>query len=365
MGLSIWDYQKVRLFKLKRCVLLAFTIGLLAGLNATAYASIPSDPNWQSTHRCATDGPRGEHILVAELQSREVSVNTPLGGVISKVRPVGGQWNFYCNRDYDYPSASINSGRWLLGFPTSFAPSWSGDPTVCLLPELNGSGMGMRFFNAFGDTVPCGIGAHFESNRLITIENGSITSANYSVAFAEIVRVGTIPPGTYSLPTFNLYVQGIEKLNLTGLLSVWDLEFVHATFEAASCFMAGHNQTIDFGERTRGSEVYTKPFDIWLTGCDGQDLIDFKASAKLSFASSRINMSGTELANCNDTDCADGAYITFTDLEGDNVNLFGGYDFNAQANSLPNRISFNANLHTENTTAGKIDTNLTLIVEYL
>ncbi|WP_028766075.1 fimbrial protein [Shewanella fidelis] len=279
--------------------------------------------------------------------------------------PLGGQWNFYCNRDYDYPSASITSGQWLIGFPTTFAPAWSGDPSVCLLPELNGSGMGVRFFNESGGTVPCGNGAHLPPNRLITIANGSITNKTYSGVFAEIVRVGTIPAGTYTLPVFNIYVRGKEKLQYNGSNTLWDLEFVHATFEAASCFMAGHNQTIDFGERARGAEVYTKPFDIWLVGCDGQELIDFKASAKLSFASSRINMFGTELANCDDTDCADGAYITFTDLEGDNVNLHGGYNFNAQINGIPNRISFNAHLHTENTTAGKIDTSLTLVVEYL
>ncbi|GIU19454.1 fimbrial protein [Shewanella sp. MBTL60-007] len=364
MGLSIWDYQKVRLFKLKWCVLLAFTIGLLIGLNATAYASIPSNSSWQGQSRCSTNSSNGEWTLVAELQNTEVSINTSVGEVITTVAPVGGQWNFYCNRDYDYP-AYPKSGHWLLGFPTTFASGWIGDPTVCLLPEFNGSGMGVRFYNADGDVVPCGMGANQSSNRLITIANGSLTTANYSGVFAEIVRVGTIPAGTYSLPNFSLYSLGWEKGSYTASVGKWDLQFVHATFEAANCFMAGHNQTIDFGERTRGSDVYTKSFDIWLTGCDGQDLIDFKASAKLSFASSRINMSGTRLANCNDTDCADGAYITFTDLEGDNVNLFGGYDFNAQANSLPNRISFNANLHTENTTAGKIDTNLTLIVEYL
>lgn len=359
MGLS-----RSRIFKFKLGVLLVFTILVYLGFNITAYASIPSNPSWQSSYRCATDSPSGQWTLVAELQNSEVSINTPLGGVVSAVTPIGGQWNFYCNPDYDYPSASVTSGRWLIGFPTTYAPAWSGDPSVCLLPELAGSGMGVRFFNEFGGVVPCGNSAHMPPNRLLTIPNGSITSQSYSGMFAEIVRVGPIPAGTYTLPHFNLYVQGKEKTQLSGNTSVWDLEFVNATFEAAACFMAGHNQTIDFGERARGAEVYTKPFDIWLVGCDGQELIDFKASAKLSFASSRINMFGTELANCNDTDCADGVYITFSDFEGDNVNLHAGYAFNEQANTPDNRLSFNAHLHSENTSAGKIDTSLTLIVEY-
>ncbi|WP_028766074.1 hypothetical protein [Shewanella fidelis] len=60
---------KQRIFKSKLGVLLAFTALVYLGFNITAYASIPSNPNWQSIYRCATDGPRGQWTLVAELQN--------------------------------------------------------------------------------------------------------------------------------------------------------------------------------------------------------------------------------------------------------------------------------------------------------
>ncbi|GIU12563.1 hypothetical protein [Shewanella sp. MBTL60-007] len=150
--------------------------------------------------------------------------------------------------------------------------------------------------------------------------------------------------------------------------SVFSLVFTNPTLEAHLCTMVQFNQTIDFGSGiARGDEVISKPFDVWLTDCSGAALTEYKNSAKLSFTSSpgRISPDGTQLYNCDDDDCANGAYISFTDIEGDNINLLGGYQLNAQTNTSEDKLSFNTNLHTESTIGGKIDTSITLVLEYL
>ncbi|WP_220770893.1 fimbrial protein [Shewanella sp. MBTL60-007] len=328
-----------------------------------AYANIPSNPDWQSYLRCASNSPNGQFHLVGTLLNKQIAINTPVGEVLSRLAPAGGQWDFFCNPDDDYPEYR-NSGLWALSHSLISAWPWEGDPTVCLLPHIRNSGMGMRFFDQSGNTVRCGAAQNETSTRFFKIKNGGITQASYDGVFAEIVRIGTIPPGTYTLPMFALYADGIDKLDKGGSSSQWRLSFIDGTFEAANCFMAGHNQIIDFGERVKSAEVFSKPFDITLTGCDGQDLVDFKASASLSFASNNMNGTGTGIVNCSDSDCADGAYITFTDLAGGAVDLTADYSFNAQPSNDPNRLSFNANLHTENAGVGKIETSLTLIVTY-
>lgn len=366
MRLAKIDLPKFKRFKVNLVIFMLVTIALLSGGNSIAYASIPSDPTLSGQLRCAVSGPRGERVLVAELQIRQISINnTDIGEVLATAGPVGGQWDFFCN--WVSNTGHGKRGRWQLGFHTFNTPSWSGDSSVCLPANLEPYGIGVRYFNYKGDAVPCSTGAHLESNLLAYVHDRTVMSTSYSGksgVFAELVRVGTLLPGTYQLPGFEIYSRGWNTNSYTGGWSYFSLEYLNASFETAACFMAGHNQIVDFGERTRGTEAYSKPFHITLTDCAGQDLIDFKASADLTFASSSMNTAGTRLENCNDSDCADGAYITITEPDGDPVNFHLRYPFDSQPENIDNRLSFNANLHTENTTVGKIEASLTLIVAY-
>ena len=276
----------------------------------------------------------------------------------------GGSWNFTCDHQSNnqgFPrSLYIGTGKW------GWDNSWVNDNTVCLIPGL--SGIGIRFYASNGSATACD--NTNKSKYIIMFANGTVLngSASYS-PFAELIRIGDIPPGNHVLPsTMQLRTTVRTASNASSpRYDVHSLVFTNATLIAHQCKMAQFNKIINFGDNiARGDEIISKPFDVWLTDCSGNALAEYKNSAKLSFASAKISPGGTKLNNCDDSDCAGGTYISFTDIEGNNINLHGGYRLNAQTtNNIPNQLSFSSNLHTENTTEGKIDTSLTLVISYL
>ncbi|MDR8522235.1 fimbrial protein [Shewanella fidelis] len=341
-------------------------LALLVAINGVlimpfnANASVPSNPNWQGPYRCATTDPGGEHNLHAVIQNSVIDPNLPIGSVLTTIEMQGGSWDFYCNPDSDYPTYAI-AGKWDLGIAEWKTP-WIGDATVCQIPGL--SGIGIRYYNG-GTARQCTASAVNPS--IITIANASFLSGSVNFSpFAELVRIGTIPVGSITFPSStNLYVRGYGTWQYSASANIWDLIFTNTALEAQSCSMLAFNQTIDFGVLVSSNDVISKAFDIWLTSCSAAELTAFKPNAKLSFASTRISPDGSKLNNCDDSDCAIGAYISFEDHEGDSINLNSGYLLNAQSNTSEDKLSFNANLHTDSTSGGKIETSITLVLEYL
>ncbi|WP_156925645.1 fimbrial protein [Shewanella fidelis] len=311
-------------------------------------------------HRCGVTGSGGDFDLHAVIQNSNIDPTTPMGSVLTTIEMEGGAWNFRCTVSGS-PNDILFLGPHAEG-GWSTAPSPNNDNTVCRIPGIQG--IGIRFYRKDGQAKKC-YTTIFEPNNIIRIQwwDGNET-ASYS-PLAELVRIGDIAGGAQTLPNMPITSMITNKSLRHDLFR---LVFTNPTLDAPSCTMAQFNQTIDFGSGiARGDEVISKPFDVWLTDCSGDTLTEFKNSAELSFTSSlgRISLNGTRLYNCDDDDCANGAYITFTDIEGDDVNLKDGYRLNAQTTDDDYKLSFSSNLHTENTTGGKIDTSLTLVISYL
>ncbi|WP_156925656.1 hypothetical protein [Shewanella fidelis] len=341
-------------------ILMLLSISHLVFSSAKVYAAT-------GFYRC---NEKGDYNLRAVIQDNNIDPTTPVGRILTTVEMEGGSWDFTC----DYQSNAYNFARtmYIATGEGTWANYWSGDNTVCLIPGL--SGIGIRFYASDGNAKVCNSGIPlypYDNGYIVKFDSGTVLSgtANYT-PFAELIRIGDINGGDHILPTMPLR----SKLRTSPTLysfkyGIFNLVFTNPSLEARLCTMAQFNKTIDFGDNIdKGDDVISKPFDVWLTDCSGNALTEYKNSAKLSFTSlpDRISTDGTRLFNCDDDDCADGAYITFTDIEGDNVNLKGGYRLNAQTtNSIPNQLSFSSNLHTENTSGGKIDTSITLVLEYL
>ncbi|MDR8522237.1 fimbrial protein [Shewanella fidelis] len=306
---------------------------------------------------------KGDYNLRAVIQDSNMDLTTPVGQVLTTVEMEGGSWDFTCNYQANNQgflrSLYIGTGRW------GWDNSWVNDNTVCLIPGL--SGIGIRFYASNGSATACDNTNMTKS--IVMFANGTVLngSASYS-PFAELIRIGDIPPGNHVLPsTMQLRTTARTASNaFSPRYDVHSLVFTNPTLGAHLCTMVGFNQTIDFGNAiARGNDIISKPFDVWLTDCSGVALTEYKNSAKLSFASTRISPDGSKLNNCDDSNCAIGAYISFEDHEGDSINLNSGYLLNAQTNTSEDKLSFNANLHTDSTSGGKVDTSITLVLEYL
>ncbi|MDR8522457.1 fimbrial protein [Shewanella fidelis] len=322
-------------------------------------ASVPSNPGAIAHRRCANPNAdtANEYRFFVNFTDTTINTSTPIGEVLTTIEMQGGAWDFQCN--YTSKGGYLRVGGYKWASATSLGS------TICQIPGM--PGFGIRFYVG-GTARNCN--DNIGHKPLITINNGTITSASVSEpTFAELIHIAPgIDSGTYSFggKTMDLTTRAEGNNSVSTTSGVLKMKFANQTIEARSCAMVTFNQTIDFGHGiSKGDEVISKPFDITLTGCSGAALDDFKTKAKLSFTSPRINAIGTQLANCEDSDCANGAYITFTDKEGDDVNLKAGYMLNDQTNTPTNKLNFNANLHTESTTSGKIDTSITILLEYI
>ncbi|GIU30331.1 hypothetical protein TUM3792_41020 [Shewanella sp. MBTL60-007] len=336
---------------------------LVSSLTITTFKAhaVPSVPNPAGHTRCGVLGPGADFDLRAVIQNSNIDPMATPGSVLTTIEMEGGAWNFDCADTGDTNDGLFIGPHAFAGWQPAPFPNF--DASVCAIPGI--SGIGIRVYRRDGQPKICDT-TSFNFNNFINI-NYRDTSATASYSpLAELVRIGDIAVGSHTLPNMQLSTM----LNDSDLrYDIFSLVFTNPILEAHLCTMAQFNKTIDFGSAiARGNEVISKPFDVWLTDCSGAALTEYKNSAVLSFASSpgRISLDGTRLYNCDDDDCADGAYITFTDIEGDAVDLKDGYRLNAQTtNSIPNQLSFSSNLHTENTTGGKIDTSLTLVISYL
>lgn len=309
---------------------------------------------------------KGNYKLRAVIQDKNIDQSIPTGQVLTTVEMEGGSWNFTCDHQSNnqgFPRTMyIGTGKYTWSTP------WANDSTICLIPGL--TGIGIRYYTSSGNAKVCNSTVPYGGGEIIKFDDGTILSGTASYApFAELIRIGHINAGSHvfpsTMPLTSKLRTAINSYSVSN--SIFSLVFTNATLIAHQCKMAQFNKIINFGDNiARGDEIISKPFDVWLTDCSGNALAEYKNSAKLSFASAKISPDGTKLNNCDDSDCADGAYISFTDIEGNNINLHGGYRLNAQTtNNIPNQLSFSSNLHTENTTGGKIDTSLTLVLEYL
>ncbi|WP_028768718.1 hypothetical protein [Shewanella fidelis] len=178
------------------CLVLVFIVSQLYA-SMMAYAD-PSRPRNMGVYRCTSSNPNSEYTLVAKVRNNQISTKTAVGDVLTTIEMVKGAWEFNCSQDFLYP-AFPNSGNWYLGLDTMNLPAWENDPTVCLLPEQQH--IGIRFYNAYGNAMACGVSGDAYSNRIIEMANGSVmtASANYN-PFAELVRTGDLPLGEYQLP---------------------------------------------------------------------------------------------------------------------------------------------------------------------
>ncbi|GIU12574.1 hypothetical protein [Shewanella sp. MBTL60-007] len=349
---------------IKRLLLVLFIVPALLVSSVTistfnAYA----DPDPAGHTRCAVLGPGADFNLRAVIQDNNIDPMTPIGQVLTTIEMEGGAWNFNCA-----PSTTGNDRLYIgaHGFGGwQAAPSPNSDATVCAIPGL--SGIGIRLYQPDGNKKNCYTNIYSPRHLFVIDDDDNFGSASFS-PLAELVRVGNITAGYHTLSNMTLSTMVAQSNVVDVRHGTFNLVFTNPILEAHLCTMVQFNETIDFGSAiARGDEVISKPFDVWLTDCSGAALTEYKNSAELTFASSpgRISPDGTRLHNCDDDDCADGAYITFTDIEGDAVNLKTGYRLNAQTTDNDYKLSFSSNLHTENTTGGKIDTSLTLVINYL
>ncbi|GIU12571.1 fimbrial protein [Shewanella sp. MBTL60-007] len=310
---------------------------------------------------------KGDYNLRAVIQDNNIDLTTSIGQVLTTVEMEGGSWDFTCDSQSNH--ATFDRNMYIGTGNHTWSTPWSYDSTVCIIPGL--SGIGIRFYTSSGSPKVCNISVPNGGGQIVKFDSGTVLSGTASYSpFAELIRIGDINAGKHVLPSTMPIAQKLRTASNGYSFDnkTFKLVFTNPTLEAHLCTMVQFNQTIDFGSGiARGDEVISKPFDVWLTDCSGEALTEYKNSAKLTFASSpgRISPDGTQLYNCNDDDCADGAYITFTDIEGDAVDLKTGYRLNAQTTDNDYKLSFSSNLHTENTTGGKIDTSLTLVINYL
>ena len=329
-------------------------------------------------YRCS-DGANHAHVQVTQ---SDISLEDlpPVGGVITTITtsPI----EITCDLHY-----SNVGGQFRYFFVTSYYPTVApgGDPTVCVIPEF--PGVGMRLYRSSGTALPCGAEpwATGTSTTILAFAHLAGQHRNYTVDYgdqvlAELVRIGDINPGTYTLNR----VQNLAQWGTfnTGR-SMWAFGatsgYIHRidsgntiTVSEATCSLMPFNETFDLGLLEKANNAAIQPFKIHLDGCSArEDVEEFKTKATLSFIpnNAEVTMDG-RIGNCDREECAENVFIRLKDWQGNPIIAGEGvgrdYELSNQgfANPMiPFEFQFDAFIDTETATAGIIDVSITILLK--
>lgn len=329
-------------------------------------------------YRC-DDGANLAHVQVTQ---SDISLSNlpPEGGVITTITtsPIeitcehhnstrGGDVRFYLVPSY---------------YPT-IAPG--GDPTVCVIPEF--PGVGMRLYNPNGTALPCGsqpaVSAPTDINLIyanLGPEHRTYTVDYGDQVLAELVRIGDITPGTYTLNRVqNMAKWGSFNTGRTLWVMGATAGYIHIidsgrsiTVSEATCSLRPLNETFDLGTLEKQDNAAIQPFKIYLNDCSArEDVEEFKTKATLSFIpnNAEVTMDG-RIGNCDREECAENVFIRLKDWQGNPILAGEGvgrdYELSNQgfANPMiPFEFQFDAFIDTETATGGIIDVSITILLK--
>ncbi|WP_156925687.1 fimbrial protein [Shewanella fidelis] len=329
-------------------------------------------------YRCS-DG--ANHAYVQVTQSDISLSNLPLvGGVITTITtsPI----EITCDQHN-----STRGGRFRYYLVPSYYPTVApgGDPTVCVIPEF--PGVGMRLYHPNGNALPCGSQppSSGSANTNLIFADLVRQHRNYTVDYgdqvlAELVRIGDITPGTYTLNrvqnlaqwgTFNTGRSMWVKGGTSGYIHQIDSgRFI--TVSETTCSLMPLNETFDLGTLEKQDNAAIQPFKIFLNDCSArEDVEEFKTKATLSFIpnNAEVTMDG-RIGNCDRDECAENVFIRLKDWQGNPIIAGEGvgreYALSTQgfANPMiPFEFQFDAFIDTETATGGIIDVSITILLK--